>query len=228
VWGAAALAAALPAVVPYTKVIAGPAVSDTLGLVPWWSLEDSVMGHGYVRAAIVGASIAAAGAFALLPRRFGLLLPAVVLTYFALEHWPIESGPHSVRDTARRSALTGLGVSPRDWIDRVVGRGGHVTAIRTPRSSPFTIWESEFFNRSVGRVFRVGGAIRGALGGLPESQASLDARTGAVLDAQERPIRASYVLIDARVALNAPAVAVNPLAAMALYRVDAPVRLRLR
>ena len=83
-------------------------------------------------------------------------------------------------------------------------------------SSPFTIWENEFFNRSVGPVYRLRLPL---LGALPESQALLDPRSGFFRDDQGLPIRASYVLIDASVALAGTPVAVDPGAGMLLYRI---------
>ena len=215
---AAVCAAALPGVIPYSKVIGGAAVSDTLALVPWWSLEDK--GIDVYRVAVL-ASIAAAALFVLMPRRAALLLPVLVLLFFSIEQWPIETGRHSVRETSRRSLFAGLADKRRDWIDGTVGRDARVTAIWTGVSSPFTIWENEFFNRSVGPVYRLRLPL---LGALPESQALLDPRSGFFRDDQGLPIRASYVLIDASVALAGTPVAVDPGAGMLLYRIAGPVR----
>ena len=103
-------------------------------------------------------ALAAGALFLLVPRRYALVLPLLVLVYFAAVQRPIES-----RTTlASRGALfQGIrGVRP-DWIDRAVGRSADVAAIWTGKPDVHVIWENEFFNRSVGPIYDTGSADPG-------------------------------------------------------------------
>ena len=84
-----------------------------------------------------------------MPRRYVLVLPLLVLVYFAAEQRPIES-----RTTlASRGALfQGIRSVRPDWIDHAVGRNADVAAIWTGKPDVHVIWENEFFNRSVGPI----------------------------------------------------------------------------
>jgi Dolichyl-phosphate-mannose-protein mannosyltransferase len=223
---AAACAAILPGLIPYSSLIKDAAVSDTLAFVPLWNLQDKLISPDHVRVLVLLASIATAAAFVLVPRRVALVLPALVLLYFSFEQWPIETGAHSVRRTSVLSRFAGITNPHRDWIDRAVGQHARVTVLWSGVSSDFAIWENEFFNRSVGPVYYLNGPPRLRMPAGGEAQAHLDPRSGLIRDDRGLPIRASYVLLDESMAVGGKLVAQDTGAPMALYRVGGLVRFR--
>ena len=142
-----------PGLIPFTTLINVPAVSDTLSLIPWWWLQDRWITLQDVQTVVVVCSILLGLLFVVVPRRFALVLPVVVLAYFAFEQHPIETGPHSVRQASIGSLFVGDANPHRDWIDRAVGHGADVQVLWSGATSAFTVWENEFFNRSVGRIY---------------------------------------------------------------------------
>ena len=66
--------------------------------------------------------------------------------------------------SSRSSRCSAASPSPplhRDWIDRTVGSNAKVAAVWTGNTDKFTIWENEFFNRSVGTVYATGPPLPG-------------------------------------------------------------------
>src|SRR5205823_3993521 len=90
---AALVAGALPAVLPYQQLISLNAVSDTPALLPVWSLHSALFPIEQVALVVGLACIAAAAVFASIPRRYALVLPLLVLVYFAVSQGPI-TGKH--------------------------------------------------------------------------------------------------------------------------------------
>ena len=208
---------ALVAAIPFVRFIGLTATSDTFALLPWWKLQEHVITLHQVRPVATVCALAAAALFLFVPRRFALVLPLLVLVYFAAEQRPIES-----RTTlASRGALfQGIrGVQP-DWIDRAVGRSADVAAIWTGKPDVHVIWENEFFNRSVGPVLDTGAPIPG---GLPSTAVTIDPRTGLVR-ADGKPVVHRYALVDSSLELNGKVVASDPLLGISLYRLDGPLR----
>ena len=60
-----------------------------------------------------------------------------------------------------------------------------------PTEQPLTLWENEFFNRSVGPVYDL---HQRSIGGLPETK--LTQRADGVLLANGEPVRSRYVLSE--------------------------------
>ncbi len=216
----AAAAAALVGAVPYAGLLNGNATSDTLAFLPLWTLQDTITTLDQVAAVVVLGAIAIAALGLLVPPRFALALPAVVLAWFAVSLWAIETNPHGGIQHASLGALFG-GISrpDRDWVDRTVGRSGDVAFVWSGNRDKFTLWENEFFNRSVGPVYDLGSS---APGGLPTTEVTIDPRTGVLRGAD----RHSYVLTDTSVNLAGTPVATDTVKQMALYRVDGPLRVR--
>ena len=185
---------ALVAAIPFVRFIGLTATSDTFALLPWWKLQEHVITLHQVRTVATVCALAAGVLFLVVPRRYALVLPLLVLVYFAAEQRPIES-----RTTlASRGALfQGIrGVQP-DWIDRAVGRNADVAAIWTGKPDVHVIWENEFFNRSVGPILDTGAAIPG---GLPSTAVTIDPHTGLVragAEARSPPLRARRLLARA-------------------------------
>ena len=215
---AAIFAAALPLVVPYEDFIGLNAVSDTPALLPLGWLVARGLDMGAVDLVVLAGCAVAAAAFLFVPRRYALVLPGLVLAYFAISHHPVIA-EHRYR--AAQHLFGGITAESRDWIDRAVGSDAEVSMVWTGNSDKFTVWENEFFNRSVGPIFTTGPAVPG---GMAQTPASVDRETGYLTDADGRRVRARYALTDASLELVGRRVAEDARKAMLLYEVDGPLR----
>jgi hypothetical protein len=202
---------------PFGKLIGVQAASDTLALLPWWRLEDHGVTPHEVRLVATLGALAAAVLFLTLPQRFVLALPALVLVFFAVSQRPIEQ-----RATfASRAALSqGIRSLPPDWIDRRVPNGAGVAAIWTGKTDLHVIWENEFFNRSVGRVYDV---VRPLPGGLVSTPVRVDER-GYVHDSSGNLLRHRYVLADGTFDVQGVKLESDAPIGLNLWEVRGPVR----
>jgi hypothetical protein len=217
---AAAVAGVLPFFIPYTRFITTSAVSDTFALLPWWWAQDHLIHLPQVRWAALAVSLVAAALFALLPRRYALVLPALVAVYFVLTAVVVESGRHGIHKATVGSLWAGTHMPHPDWIDRAVGRNASVSVLWTgTMATPYPVYENEFFSRSVRTVYDVDGAHRPDP--LPEVEATR-APSGVLTTATGRAVRAQYVLADGAVELAGHVVARDPVG-VDLYRVNGPV-----
>jgi hypothetical protein len=216
---AAAVAAVLPALIPYERFLQLKVRSDTLMLVPLWNLQDSVTLPRLDDAVLI-AGVAAGALFLLIPRRFALALPAAVLAYYVLAMQPVHAGPHGMEAAAGDARYEGIGVPQRDWIDRAVGRDAEVAAVWTGLAHRFTIHQNEFFSRSVGPVYTLGGAMPG---GFPETQVTVDKRTGELRRPDRSVVRSDYALADGSLALAGVPVARDDRLGLTLYRTNGPL-----
>jgi hypothetical protein len=210
---------ALVGVVPYAGLLNGNATSDTLAFLPLWTLQDTVITLDEVGAVVVLGAIAMGAALLLLPARWALALPAALLVLYALSLQAIETNPHGGIHHASVGALYGGITRERDWVDRAVGRKADVAFVWSGNRDKFTLWENEFFNRSVGDVYDLGAA---APGGLPATEVSIDPATGILRGAG----RHAYVLTDTSVNLVGTPVVTDEPKQMALYLVAGPPRVR--
>jgi 4-amino-4-deoxy-L-arabinose transferase-like glycosyltransferase len=216
--GVAALAAAaLPGVLPYSTLINLNSVSDTPTILAIWALQPSPFSLGTIPAAVVTASALAGLLFLLTPRRYVLVLPALVLVFFAVAAKPIE-GKH--RYAALNSLAAGINNRHLDWIDRAAGSDSSVSAVWSGNAERYTIWENEIFNRSVGTIYDLGPRFSG---GLAETATTVDPKNGVLL-AAGKPVRAAYALTDGSVELGGRIIARDARKGMLLYRVDGFLR----
>jgi dolichyl-phosphate-mannose-protein mannosyltransferase len=218
---ALAAAVALPALLPYPSLIGVQVQSDTLELLPWWWLQDHVITLGQVRWVVLGCALVFGLLLLRLPARLALVLPAVVLAYYAVTLAPIENGRHGVRMASLGALFQGITTGQRDWVDSTVGRDTRVAYVRSGRLDAFTLWENEFFNRSLGRVYELGPRLGG---GLPATDVRVDRRDGALLDAGDRPVFARYVLTDESVPLAGRPLAHDGQKGIVLLRTRSPLR----
>jgi hypothetical protein len=211
---AAALAAALPATVPYARLIGYQTTSDTLALLPWWKLQEHAIRLHQVRLVVALCAVASVALFLLVPRRYAVVLPLLVLVYFGVVQRPVES-----RTTfASRGALfQGIRGVPRDWID--TNAKGDVAAIWTGKTDVHVIWENELFNRTVGPVYNIQEPIPGGL-------ASTNVAIGSdgYLRAGGKAIAARYALADGSLDLNGTKIASDAPLGVNLWRIDGPIR----
>ena len=213
---AAAIAAVLPALIPFERFLQLKVRSDTLMLVPLWNVQDET-GLARLDEVVLLGAIVAATMFVLVPRRYAVVLPAVVLIAWALAVQPIQAGPHGMERAAQGALFEGIRVPERDWIDRAVPAGASVAALWTGRTHHFTVNELEFFNRKIGPVYTLGGPMPG---GLPETLVAVQEGTGEIVTPQGRPVRADYAYTDGSVALDGQPIAADPAVGLTLYRTN--------
>ncbi len=216
---AAGVAGVLPFFIPFTSFIGTSAVSDTFALLPWWWVQDHWITLQQVRYAAFAVALAGAALFVLVPRRYALVLPALVAVYFVATAAVVDNGRHGIHLTSVGSLYSGTHETHPDWIDRAVG--AHASVVVLWDGSPtltYTVWEDEFFNRSVGAVYDLDGAWEPDP--LPE-QAATRSQSGVLLSGG-RPIDAQYVLAHGSLALGGRLVAADPVG-VDLYRVDGPI-----
>jgi len=216
---AAVLAVVLPATLPLERLANLGALSDTLAFIPLavrvsrghlapWNMMFVVM-----VLATIGAVI-----FMLLPRRLALLAPIAVLAYLIAWQTSIEDQQHGTSLFLLQGALSGR----REWVDDHVSRLNSVSALWTPGSgNPNTLVETEFFNRSVGDVYTLGGELPGE-GALPQLPALIGSG-GRLLTASGAPLRAQYLLTDPSLQPVGRVIATERGAAV--YRTGGPVSL---
>jgi Dolichyl-phosphate-mannose-protein mannosyltransferase len=218
---AAGAAALLPALIPYRTLIGVSAQSDTLVLLPWWWLQDHVIDLSQVWIAALVLGVGLGAAFALVPRRYALALPGVVLVLYAVTLPAIENGRHGVRMASLGALFQGITTGTRDWVDRAVGRDADVAFLWSGRSDAFTLWQNEFFNRGVGPVYELENPLGG---GLPSTAVAIGRKDGLLRDPEGHPIRSEYVLTDDFVPLAGREVARDSLKGVVLLRTAGPLR----
>jgi hypothetical protein len=197
-------------------------LSDTFGLIPLLRLSDLVDRRvDTVKLLMWGGGLAAGLAFALLPRRVAnVVLPSGVALFLILSSYSVFG---SIRDHSQATlALT----QPSDpsWIDRRIGSdseaaylyGGTADLVGEAQ----VMWQTEFWNRSVGPVYRLGPPEPSP---LPESAATFDSVTGRIASQSGGNALIRYVVAPTSVQLAGTRIA--QAGRLALYRVEPPLRL---
>ena len=215
---AAGIAGVLPVFIPYASFIGTSAVSDTFSLMPWWWVQDHLIHLHTVRWAALGVGLAAAALFVLLPRRYALALPGLVALYFVATSVVVQYGRHGIRNTSVNDTYAATREPHPDWIDRTVGRDASVDIIWAGGPGGYPVWENEFFNRSVKRVYDYRDAQR------PDPLPEVDVKRAAdgKLVAPGRPVHAEYVLAPSTLDVGGKLVVTDQIG-YSLYRVDGPV-----
>jgi hypothetical protein len=209
--------AVLIAAIPFTRFIGVTATADTLALLPWWNLQEHLITLGQVRLVATLSAVCVAVLFLTVPRQYAFVLPLLVFVYFAVSARPIES---RTSFASRGALFQGIRSLPADWIDRRVGRHADVAALWTGKPDVHVIWESEFFNRSVGRIYDVDAAIPG---GLPSTAVTVG-RDGYLRDEDGHLIRHRYVLVDGSLDVNGVKRASDVPLGITLWELRRPVR----
>ena len=221
----AGLAAALPGVLPYERLIDTPIESDTLALLPFWWLQEHLITLSEVVLVVVAAAILLAIAFLLIPSRWAYVLPALVLAWFVFATERVEDFGHGFPKASIGARYQGIKLPQRDWIDRIVGHDENVAFLWSggDKNAPLRLWENEFFNRSVGRVYDLHGPSPGTLPETPLTQAA----EGTLLAGGD-PVATRYVLADHRVRLAGRVIARDAGTGMVLRRLEGPMRIAYR
>jgi hypothetical protein len=216
---AAAVSALLVAAVPLDRFLTTSAITDTLMLLPLWSLQDRI-GSGWVGPAVVGTAVVLGAVFLFVPRRFAIALPLVVLGLWVLAIRPIWFGTHGFERFSRGALFQGIRSVPRDWIDRALPSSAQAAFLWTGRTDRLTVNQNEFFNRAVGPVYYVTDPTPGD---LPEARVRIDRRTGLVTLPDGQPVRDRYLLADSSFEPDGQAIARDKGWGVTLWRVRTPL-----
>jgi hypothetical protein len=217
----------LPGALPYRTLIGVPAEADTLALTPLWWLQDTVLSLDTIPVAVVVAAVVVAAAFFTLSPRYALALPLVVLAWFAFTTERVERFDHGFPKASVGALFQGITAVRRDWVDAGVGRNADVAFVFSgarPTEQPLTLWENEFYNRSIGPVYDL---KQRSMGNLPETKVH-ERADGVLLTPDGRPIRSRYVLSDDTVPLAGRVIGRDDLRGMALRRTDGLVAIAFR
>jgi glycosyltransferase involved in cell wall biosynthesis/Gpi18-like mannosyltransferase len=216
----AVAAAALPGVLPFDRLIDTPAESDPLALTPLWWMRDHLISD--VALVVVAGAAILALAFLFLPARWAYTLPALVLAWFVFTQERLEFFGHGFPKASVGALFEGITNPHRNWIDRAVGRHADVAFVwsgENRNARAFQLWENEFFNRSLRRVYYLHGP---SPGGFPETRLTQGA-DGTLL-AHGSPARPPYALTDVNVHLAGRAVARDKRKGIVLLRPDGALR----
>ena len=165
-------------------------------------------------------AVALGAAFLLVPRRYAIALPLVVLAYYAAVFHPIWAGSHGVKQASAGAVFQGIRGVPRDWIDAALPAGARAAVLWTGRADRFTVNQNEFFNRTVGPVFYL---RQPTPGGVGETQVRVDPRDGLVRLPDGDPLAVEYLLTDGSVTPDGEVVARDDLLGTTLWRVGGDV-----
>jgi hypothetical protein len=209
---------------PFHRFITTSAITDTLMLLPWWSIQDRI-GAEWIRPAAGALAVALSAAFLFVPRRYAVVLPLLVFALWAAAVKPIWWGKHGFERAGRGSLFQGIREAKRDWIDRGLPTGTKAVFLWTGRTDRLTVNENEFFNRQVGPVYYVAGRTPGD---LPETRVTVDPKTGAVTLPDGRPVPDSYVVADSSFEPDGTPLARDKGWGITLWRVTPPLVSALR
>ncbi len=165
---AAVIAGVLPVAIPFARFVNPSAISDTLGLLPWWWLQDQGIRFGPLRFVALGVGLTLGAAFRVPPRRYAVVFPALACVYFVLASAVDENGRHGIHQVSSSALFVGIRAAHPDWIDRTVGHDADVAFLWHYAGETRPLWNNEFFNRSVRTVYTLDGPDP-ADGGLPET-----------------------------------------------------------
>jgi hypothetical protein len=216
---AAVASAALVLLVPFDRFLTTSAITDTLMLLPLWSLQDRI-GSGWITFAAAVLAVALGAVFLLVPRRYALALPFVVLGLWAVALKPIWWGTHGFERFSRGSLFQGIRADHRDWIDRALPDGAKAAFLWTGRTDRLTVNQNEFFNRTVEPVYYV---TQPTPGGLPETRVRIDPVTGAVTLPDGAPVDTRYLVVDSSFEPDGTRLAQDKGWGVTLWRVRPPL-----
>lgn len=198
-------------------------LSDTFALIPLLRLSGQIAGGlDTVEPILWVGAFAASLSFALLPRRYArIALPTGVALFLVVSSYSVFG---AIRDHARATrALTGA-YDP-SWIDHRIGTGSDAVFLyggtTDLRNEAQVMWQTEFWNRSIGAVSRLGAPEPAP---LPESPARFHPVTGRLeAEAGGRTAGIRYMVAPTGVELSGTSLASQ--GPLSLYRVEEPVRL---
>ena len=116
---AAAACALVLLAIPFDRFLTTSAISDTLMLLPLWSLQDRI-GEEWIATAAPHTGHPPRCRFLFVPRRFALVLPFLVLGLWAVSLRPIWWGAHGFERFSEGVLFQGIRAPKRDWVDRAL------------------------------------------------------------------------------------------------------------
>ena len=216
---AAAVSALLVLLIPFDRFLTTSAITDTLMLLPFWSLQDRI-GEGWIKPVALALSMGLGAAFLFAPRRYVLVLPLLVLGLWAFAVRPIWWGTHGFERFSRGVLFQGIRTAERGWIDRTLPDGAEAAFLWTGRTDRLTVNENEFFNRGVGPVYYVSNPTPG---GLPETKVTIDRESGSVTLPGGDAVTDAYLLADSSFEPDGEALARDKGWGVTLWRVNPPL-----
>ena len=223
---AVALPAALLVTIPLLSLLNLSIYSDTFGLIPLLRLSEKLSGGiPFVKKLLIAGGVAGGLLFAFTPRRVAApVLVGAVGVFLVLTSYSVHG---AIRDYSRNLAAgTGVLDDPT-WIDdRVHGR--EASFLYGNASDTFqeavALWQAEFWNRRLGRVYTFGTAEPA---GLPESPVSVNPGNGKLTTpglAAQRELEATRDFVsDSATQIASTASAVH--GPFALYAAEPPPRI---
>jgi hypothetical protein len=198
-------------------------LSDSFGLIPLLRLSGQIDGGVEAVETILWIGGFAAGlAFALVPRRYAkVVLPAGLALFLVVSSYSVFG---AIRDHARATrALTGA--FDASWIDHRIGTGSDAVFLyggtADLRNEAQVMWQTEFWNRSIGAVSRLGAPEPAP---LPESTARFHPVTGR-LEPESGSASAGIRYMVAPTGVELSGTSLESQGPLTLYRVEEPVRL---
>jgi hypothetical protein len=216
---AAAASALVVLLIPFDRFLTTSAITDTLMLLPFWSLQDRI-GSDWITVAAAVLALGLAALFVFVPRRYAIVLPLVVLGLWAVAFKPIWWGTHGFERFSEGALFQGIRAPHKDWIDRALPDGSEAAFLWTGRTDRLTVNQNEFFNRAVGPVYYLD---QPTAGGLPETQVTVDPETGAVTLPDGTAVDDEYVVADSSFEPDGKPVARDKGWGITLWRVDRPL-----
>ncbi|HYI75299.1 MAG TPA: hypothetical protein VEW90_08505 [Gaiellaceae bacterium] len=216
---AAIVSAVLVTAVPFDRFITTSAITDTLMLLPFWSLQDRI-GAEWIELAAAGVAVALAAVFLFVPKRYALVLPLLVLGLWVLAVRPIWWGKHGFEQFSQGALFQGIRNAERDWVDRALPDGAEAAYLWSGRVDRITVSQTEFFNRAIGPVYYV---VDPTPGGLPETRVVFDRETGRATLPDGSAVRDEYVVADSSFEPDGEPVARDTGWGVTLWRVNPPL-----
>jgi hypothetical protein len=216
---AAVASGLLVVAVPYDRFLATSAITDTLMLLPMWSLQDDI-GEDWITLAAAVIASALVAVFLLVPRRYALALPLLVLGLWVVAIRPIWFGAHGFEQFSRGALFQGIRTAERDWVDSTLPPGARAALLWTGRVDRLTVNQNEFFNRGVGPVYYVASPTPG---GLPETPVTVDPETGEVTLPNGGRVLDEYLLADSSFEPDGERLAQDRGWGISLWKVNPPL-----
>src|SRR5581483_5097003 len=215
--GSAALALVLVLSLPLGKLVTLAAIPDSFTIIPLYRLRVHWPGVDVQLLVDLLAALAVL-AFAVVPRRFRLALPLVLIVAFA------GISVSASRVVAAQATLSGKPVATDSnrWID--AAGGGPVTYLYSDDGPFVSVWQSLFWNRSVDRVYSL---LEARVTGLTDVQAPSvgPEPDGRLVLSDGSPARAGYVVASSALGFFGSQVAYRFAPSLVLWKVEQPLRL---
>ncbi len=191
---AAVVSALLVVAIPFDRFLTTSAITDTLMLLPFWSLQDRI-GDGLDRGSRRSALAAGlAAAFLFVPRRYALALPLLVLGLWILAIRPIWWGTHGFERFSRGALFQGIRTADRDWVDQAL-RTGDAGCVPLDRAHGSAHGEPERVLQPRGRAGLLRRPIRHRAA-CPRRGCGSIRRPARVTLPDGEPVRDEYLLAD--------------------------------